>query len=133
MPPVLTLLADPRFKQANEEYINALEDYRKGDYGDCLTKCCSSFESVMKIICDEKKWNYSQNDTAAKLIPNVVSNSGLDKFFEQPLLLIATMRNRLSTAHGGGTQSKNVEAHTAQFAVNTTGSAILMLVSASGI
>src|SRR4029450_5031974 len=33
-------------------FLNALEDYRKGDYGDCLTKCTSAFESALKITSD---------------------------------------------------------------------------------
>ena len=50
--PTLTLLTGADFKSANDEFLGALTDYRKGDYGDCLTKCGSSFESVMKVICD---------------------------------------------------------------------------------
>ena len=49
------LLRDKSFTSADQEFIEALEDYRKGDYGDCLTKCGSSLESTMKIICDRKK------------------------------------------------------------------------------
>jgi hypothetical protein len=36
--PALTLLADKKFNSANQEYLEALEDYKRGDYGDCLTK-----------------------------------------------------------------------------------------------
>jgi hypothetical protein len=48
--PALTLLRDKQFTTANLEFLKALEDYRNGDYGDCLTKCNSAFESTMKII-----------------------------------------------------------------------------------
>jgi hypothetical protein len=80
--PVLKLLSGKRFKAANKEYLEALEDYRKGDYGDCLTKCGSAFESVMKIICDDKGWSYQQTDTASTLIGTMISNTNLDPFFE---------------------------------------------------
>ena len=43
----------PHFEAANVEFRDALDEYRKGHYGDCLTKCCSSFESVMKSLCKQ--------------------------------------------------------------------------------
>jgi hypothetical protein len=51
MQPALQLLAAPYFASANREFLAALEDYRKGDIGDCLVKCASAFESVLKVIC----------------------------------------------------------------------------------
>lgn len=126
--PVLTLLTGPAFNQANEEFLDALEDYRRGKYGDCVVKCGTSFESVMKVICDRKTWNYKQTDTASTLLSQIRSNSTLESFFEQPLILIATIRNRLSTAHGAGTQQRNVSRHVAQYTINATAAAILLLV-----
>ena len=126
--PVLSLLSDPAFKSANKEFLEALEDYRKGDLGDCLTKCGSAFESVLKIICEKKRWQYAQTETTARLLSTVLKHSSLDPFFEQPLLLIATIRNRLSKAHGAGVQSKDVSPQVARFALNATASAILLLV-----
>lgn len=125
--PVLQLLADPRYKSANQEYLEALEDYRKGDYGDCLTKCASAFESVMKIICDTKGWPYKQTDTASTLIRTVIKHGGLDAYFEQPLMIIATLRNRLSKSHGAGTAPRDVSQNIARYALNSTAAAILFL------
>ena len=126
--PALQLLNDPTYKAANQEYLEALEDYRRGDYGDCLTKCGSAFESVMKVICDIKKWQYKQTDTAAPLLATIISKSKLDSFFLQPLLIIATLRNRLSKAHGAGTNLKIVSPNLARYAINSTAAAILLLV-----
>lgn len=126
--PALELLADRRFKAANLEFLDALEDFRKARYGDSLTKCCSAFESTMKLVCEARGWSYQPNDTAAKLIPTIVKNSGLEMYFEQPLMIIATLRNRLSTAHGGGSQSRTVAPHVVKYAINATAAAILLLV-----
>lgn len=126
--PTLTLLADQKFQAANEEYLEALEDYKKGDYGICLVKCGSAFESVMKIICDDKRWPYKQTDTARTLIRTIIANTNLDSYFEQPLIIIATLRNRLSKAHGAGTQSKTVSQHLARYGLNAVASAIILLV-----
>ena len=43
--PALTLLRDKQFTSANKEFLEALEDHRNGDYGDCLTKCGSALET----------------------------------------------------------------------------------------
>jgi hypothetical protein len=74
--PVLDLLSDPRFAAANAEFLDALHDYRHRDFGDCLTKCCSSFESVMKVLCNQHGWPYKQTDTASTLVDTVVKNTG---------------------------------------------------------
>jgi len=129
--PVLHLLSEPAFSSANAEFLDALQDYRKKDYGDCLTKCGSAFESVMKVLCDMHKWPYKQTDTASALLDMIVSHTGLDSFFVQPLMLVATMRNRLSKSHGAGTISKVVPAHFAQFAINATAAGVLLLVEQS--
>ena len=126
--PVLILLVQPPFASANKEFLDALSDYRKGDYADCVAKCGSSFESVLKVICEAKIWSYRQTDTAQTLLDTVFDKSGLESFFKSPITLVATMRNRLSSAHGAGTQGRNVPKHVAQYAINATASAILLLV-----
>jgi hypothetical protein len=126
--PTLQLLSHPDFVVANKEFMEALEDYRKADYGDCLTKCGSAFESVLKVICVRNKWPYSASDTASPLLKTVVSRSGLEPFFEQPLVLVATMRNKLSKSHGGGPTPRDVTEAKAEYAINATAAAILLLV-----
>lgn len=130
MEPALHLLTAPIFKNANEEFLKALEDHRKGDYRDCLTKCGSAFESVMKVLCEKNSLPFKATDTASTLLRTLLANGKLDQFWEQPLLLIATLRNRLSSSHGAGTQEKIIPEHVAIYTVNSTASAILLLCSA---
>lgn len=127
MQPALTLLAAPEFKHANDEFLKALEDQRKGDYRDCLTKCGSSFESVMKVLCTKQSIPFKETDTTSALLSTLLTNSQLDRYWEQPLMLIATLRNRLSSSHGAGTQAKKIPEHVAAYIVNSTASAILLL------
>jgi len=129
--PALHLLAGKKYKNANDEFLEALDDYKKHDYDDCLTKCCSAFESVMKIICDKKGWPYQQNQTAATLLATIITKTGLPSFFTDPLTIIATLRNKLSKAHGQGTQTKQPDDFIARYALNATASAILLLHEAS--
>jgi hypothetical protein len=131
--PTLTLLSEPKYKTASQEYLEALEDYRKGDYGDCLTKCGSSFESVMKIICDNKKWQYKQTDTASTLLSIIINKTRLESYFEQPLSIIATLRNRLSKSHGAGIAPKEVTQNYARYALNSTAAAIIFLANETNL
>ncbi|MDR3718735.1 MAG: hypothetical protein P4K98_08025 [Bryobacteraceae bacterium] len=130
--PALSLLERPHFRAANEEYIAALEDYRKGDTPDCLTKCGSAFESVLKVICDRKGWPYKQTDPAKALISAVLPNTRLEPYFESFLIVSATLRNKLGSAHGAGTTVKQPPLHVAQYALNATASAILLIAQETG-
>lgn len=131
--PVLKLLQAPAFKSANAEYLEALEDYRKGDLGDCLTKCGSAFESVMKVICERKGWPYKQTDTSGPLLKTILDHTKLDKYLEPALMIVATLRNRLSKAHGAGVQIRNVPRHLAAYALNSAAAAILLLLTETGL
>ena len=130
--PTLQLLRGPAFEAANREFLQALDDGRKGDYGDCLTKCGSAFESVLKVICTRRQWAYAATDTASPLLKTVIANSGIEPFLEQPLMVVATLRNRLSTAHGAGVASREVSEAKAEYAINATAAAILLLVNEAG-
>jgi hypothetical protein len=103
---------------------------RKGVYGDCLVKCGSAFESVLKVLCTQNGWKFDPKDTAARLLGTVLPHTKLDGFFKEPLTLIATMRNRLSAAHGGGAAVRSVERHVAQYAITSTAAAMVLLVHA---
>jgi hypothetical protein len=131
--PALSVLSAPHFEAANLELRDALDEYRKGHFGDCMTKCGSAFESVMKVLCKRNGWPVDEKkDTAATLLKTIISRSTLDQFFEQPFMLIATMRNRLSSSHGGGTTVRNIGRHIAQYAITSTAAAIVLLVHEAG-
>jgi hypothetical protein len=128
--PTLALLRGKGFESANKEFLEALADYRKGDFGDCLTKCGSAFESTMKIICHRKGFPFDPNkDTAGPLIQKLIKNAlHLESYFDSPLMVVATLRNKLSKSHGAGTQQRTIPPHVAKYAINATAAAILLLV-----
>jgi len=130
--PVLQLLQRKYFESANTEFLDALNEFRREDYGDCLTKCSSAFESVLKILCERKGWPYKQTDTSSTLVKTILTNTSLEDYFEQFLIILSTLRNRLSKSHGAGVSTKHVPQHLAQFAINLTASAILLIVHESG-
>ena len=127
--PALELLSHPSFSSANDEFLDALKDFRRGEYRGCVVNCGSALESVLKIICDRKGWPYSQKDTLAPLLKTVLARTSLETYFEPSIMVIATIRNRLSKAHGAGTQQKAVSKHLATYVINASASAILLFVS----
>jgi hypothetical protein len=132
--PALSVLADPAYRGANDEFRRALDDYRRGDFEDCLGKCGSAFESVLKVLCHRKGIPCDpQRDTAGPLVDKVLARSTLDvATFKEPLIAIARMRNRLSSSHGGGATLRRVDRHVAQFALTATAAAIVLLVQDMG-
>ena len=126
--PALEVLGAPHFTQSNRDFLKALKHYRDGEYADCLMACGTTMESTLKVLCNRNKWPYRQTDTLNTLLDIVVPQTSLEPFFQQPLMLIGTMRNRLSSAHGSGTRSISVPSHLAQFALTNTASAVILLV-----
>jgi hypothetical protein len=51
----------------------------------------------------------------------------MDTFWEQPLMTVGTLRNKLSTSHGAGEVQKVVPEHVAKYTLNMTASAIIFL------
>lgn len=125
--PALQLLSQPAFRHANTEFMAALEDFRHHKFGDCVTKCNSSYESVMKVICGQKGFEYSQGDTTARLLKSIMGKTEMDSFWESPLLIVGTLRNKLGSAHGAGEKAKVVPEHVARYTLNMTASAIVFL------
>jgi len=132
--PALSVLGDPAYAGADDEFRRALQDYRAGDYADCLGKCGSAFESVLKVLCQKNNITIrSGQGTAGHLIPPVLAKSTLDAgTFQEPLTLVARMRNRLSSSHGGGSTVRSVDQHIAQYALTATAAAIVLLVQDMG-
>ena len=131
--PALSVLNAPHFSAANAEFRDAMEEYRKQSYGDCLTKCGSAFESTLKVLCERNDLTFERHDTAGKLLPVVIENSTLESFFEQPLMLVATIRNRLSSSHGGGSQVRAPSRQIARYTLTSTAAAIVLLVETADV
>lgn len=125
--PALQLLRQAAFRHANTEFLAALEDYRHRKFGDCVTKCNASYESVMKVICGQKRFGYSEGDSTAKLLRTIMAKTQMEGFWETPLMVVGTLRNKLSSAHGAGENAKVVPEHVARYAMNMTASAIVFL------
>jgi len=101
--PALEALRDPRLSVANAELLDAFAAVQKGNYADAITSCGSAFESVLKTICDEKRWAYDANkDTCARLVEICRDNGLFPPLYFEGLKFVGTVRNKLGDAHGKG-------------------------------
>ena len=130
--PALAALSASHFKEANDEFLKALVHYRDDELPDCLTACGSALDSVLKVICDQKKWAYDDQKTLASLLDTVIDRTSLEPFFKSMLMVVGTIRNRLSSAHGKGTKDRSVPRHIAQYALTSTAAAIVLLITETG-
>ena len=136
--PALSLLSDPMYKGANDEFLSALKHYRKGRYKECLNECLKAFESCIKAICETRRWAYNDRDSIShligiickhKLIPDSMQShfSGLRSTLEAG---VPTLRNKLS-GHGQGSKEVTVPEYIAAYVLHLTASNILLLARAN--
>lgn len=132
--PTLSILGQSRFENAHEEFLGGLKDYKKRRFKECVAKCASSLESVMKIICVEKGWNKkSASKDATALLSVILNNSSLESYYKNPLQIVPIIRNENSIVHGAGPQPRIVTKHVANFVINSTAATILLLVEEAGL
>lgn len=135
--PVLNLLNDKIFAGPNEEFLKAHEHYRHGRNKESLNECLKAFESVMKVICEKRKWSFKKGDTSSKLIEVCLQNGLIPSYMQTQFnslrsLLesgVPTVRNKLG-GHGQGSQTMMVEDYIARYALDLTASNIIFLVNA---
>lgn len=94
--PALSALSDPAYGGGNDEFRRALEDYRKGDFEDCLAKCGSAFESVLKVLCHKNAIPFDpKKDALGSLLEKVLVKSALDTVtFKEPVRCVYSFGSR---------------------------------------
>ena len=135
--PALRLLGQKQYAGAQQEFLKAHEHYRKGNTKEALNECLKAFESVMKTICDKRRWSYSNTATAKPLIQVCFDNGLIPSFWQSHYsslrnLLessVPTGRNKLS-GHGQGTTLEAVPDYLVAYMLHMTASAIVFLAEA---
>lgn len=136
--PVLTLLQDPRFAGAQDEFLKAHTHYRNNQFKESINECLKAFESTMKIICKEHEWEFPDNATAKKLIDICFDNELIPSYWQSHFTGlrsvlesgVPTGRNRES-GHGQGSEVKEIPPYLSSSILNMTATAILFLIGAS--
>ncbi len=135
--PALSLLQAKEYSGAQDEYLKAYEHYRHKNFKEALNECLKAFESVMKSICDKRKWNYPANATSKKLIAICLDNGLIPDFWQHQFSSlrsilessVPTARNKLG-GHGQGSSSIDVPEYLVAYVLHMTASAIVFLVEA---
>lgn len=133
--PTLTLLHGAGYEGAQAEFLKAHEHYRNGNAKEALIECLKALESVMKAICDKRKWKYQSNATCNSLIEVCISNGLIPDFWTQQFTSlrstlesgVAPARNKLG-GHGQGATVVSVPMHIASYVLHMTAAAIVFLV-----
>lgn len=135
--PTLGLLNQRRYAGAQEEFLSAHQHYRKGEMKEALNDCLKAFESVMKTICDKRKWGYPKGASARALIDVCLQNELIPGFWQSHYSSLRTLlesgvptgRNKLS-GHGQGPVPVVVPGHLAAYMLHMTAAAIAFLAEA---
>jgi hypothetical protein len=140
MRPALSLLSEPIYSGANDEFLQAHKHFRNGDYKACVVECLKTLESMMKTICTAKHWTFGKEPTARHLIDVCLKNGLFPRFSETQLntlrsLLesgVPTIRNKKG-AHGQGPTPDDLPPELAQYTLNLTASTALLLAGSAGL
>ena len=135
--PAFGILDQKQYAGARQEFLKAHEHYRKGDTKEALNECLKSLESVMKSICDKRKWPYDDRATASTLIGICFDNQLIPSFWQTQFAALRsllesgapTARNKLS-GHGQGADPMPVPGHIAGYVLHMTAAAIVFLAEA---
>lgn len=134
--PALRLLYEEGFDGAEEEFRKAFEHRRKGDNKNAILEAEKSFESVMKTICDKKKYTYDKaKDTAKALIKILEDNNFYPSYMSSHMASVRTtletglpvVRNK-TAGHGQGSAVTPIPDEFAEYALNLAATNIVLLV-----
>lgn len=134
MKPALRLLNDKQFSGVQEEFLKSHDYYRKGDEKEALNWCLKAFESMMKAICDKRKWKYDQNAQAKDLIQVCFEKKLIPGFWQSEFSALRSLlessvptgRNKLG-GHGQGAKPIRVPPYLVSYMLHMTASAIVFL------
>jgi hypothetical protein len=132
--PVLGLTAQEDFAAVDQEFRDALAEFRTDNFDDCIADCGNALESTLKVIAAKKNWAVKPTDRAAALIGLAFENDLIPCHLQSQftglrsvIQGIPTMRNN-EGGHGAGTEPRVVEKHFAEYMVHQTAAAILFLI-----
>ncbi len=134
--PCFAILSGKEYANAKREFLSGHEYYRKGNLKGALMEWQKSFESVMKIICAKREWEYPDGAAAKDLIRICIEHELIPPFWQsqftslrQLLLGVGVARNKLA-GHGEGPERVETPPHVVAFALHMTAAAIVFLAEA---
>ncbi len=135
--PAIQLLAAPLFAKANENFLQAHHHYRDRNYKDCVVAANRAFESALKAICADMKWEIDKNARASDLIKVVRSeglfpgylDKGLDAFIAVMKAGLPEVRNNAG-GHGEEPSAKPIPDYIAAYALHLSATNLVLVANA---
>ena len=135
--PALTLLGNPIYQGAQQEFLNAHEHYRHQRYQEAMIDCLKAYESILKIILKKRKWEYKDTDTADALTGKIMQKGLIPDYWQQYFKSlkntltsgVPTARNK-EAGHGQADEIRNIPDYLASYILHMTASAIVFLIKA---
>ena len=135
--PAIQLLHAEGFKGPEDEFMEAHENYRKGDFATAIDKANHAFESTMKTICEKAKWGLPKTLNAKALLDHCFAKGLVPTHLQSHFTALRsalesglpTLRNKTPGAgHGKGSQLTEVPEHYAGYALHLAATNIVFLV-----
>jgi hypothetical protein len=130
--PAIQFLSSLEYQSANDEYLDAYDFYKKGDYTSANNRVRQAFESLMKIICKKRGYMYDENYNLKELLGVLKKNNYFYGFMEDHLnhligLLqgVGTISNKKGS-HGKGTNTDPIPAYLVGYILHAAASAMVL-------
>lgn len=134
--PALYLLQEEGFEGALEEFLEAHNHFRNGEYKSCIVSASNAFESTMKTICAKQGWSVNGTGTASQLINSLVVNELIPSYLETHVNSLRNMLSGISNvrnkkaSHGQGENSISVPEHFVTYTLHLCATNIVFLIEA---
>lgn len=135
--PALRLLQEEDFEGALEEFLEAHDHYRKGEYKPSIVSASNAFESTMKTICSKQGWKVNGSGTSSQLINALVENELIPSYLDthvnslkNMMAGISNVRNNTKVSHGQGEDAVPVPEHFVNYALHLCATNIVFLIEA---
>jgi len=133
----MSLMYDEDFEGPLNEFEDAIDEYRKGEYKDSIHKANKSYESTLKTILEIKGEEYSSKDTMPNLVEKIrnktdLIDTSMQSMFDSVWSVLQNgppnIRNLEGIGHGQGSSIKEVEKSFADFVLRLVGTYIVFLI-----
>jgi hypothetical protein len=133
--PTLSLLAQPGFEIAKQDFAAAFELLADGNWKDAVTAAGRAFEATMKAICTSRGWAFDSAKSRAGDLVTICVNKGLFPpwFAQSAQAFVAMMKSGVSSvrnnagAHGQAPDDEAVTETIARYAINQAAATMLLL------
>lgn len=127
---LLSIFTDIRLKDVKEQFEEAIKFKNMEQFKQSVIEICKSIESMMKLICKEKRYIYNETDSFDSLLKilkenNIIPLNGMISGFQ-------IMRNKTS-AHGATDTTYEPDKYDVNFEINRGASLLLYLYEKSNL